>query len=173
MLINSSKKKGRVFETDIKTQFDTAYNFGKYDLRFPCASVPGCDIIINSELAEEVMLYAPECKRTEKPAINTWWQQCTANAELVQLEPVLFWRQSRRLAVAIITQNHWSSFELDDIPLHHIIKFTKFHTAILPTGFEPICFLAKPYPSLVMIWATTFFNLIDRLVPDEVEYFIS
>lgn len=166
MKIQSSKAKGKQFEAWVKQQFDTVYNFGEYDLRLPGASINGCDVVINSELAEEVMKWGPECKRVERPLINQWWTQTVTNANLAHLHPVLFWRQSRLPAVAIIKESHWSTFNNDMIGLCKITKMAKFHTTELPFEFEPICFMRKPYPDLVMILASNFFRLIDRLQPN-------
>lgn len=162
---SSAKSKGRIFEAEIKANFDWAYNFGKYDLRLPCASSSGVDIVINSELAEEVMLYAPEVKRAENSAITIWWDQCIKNAEIEEKEPVLFWRQSNRKAVAIITEEHWNSFDIDQTGNYNIISTLKnFHDPKKPKGFEPIKFLHNArIPKIVMIRASKFFDLIDRL----------
>jgi len=153
-------KKGPGFELEILNGFNKAYNFGKYDLRKPCPSVPGVDIVINSDLAEEVMLYAPECKRQERENISGWWKQCKANALQAGLIPVLFWRRNRMCAVAIIEEGHFHSIAMG-IDEYKNVGFKQWPTK---NDEHLVSFFSKQKTPLAMVPAWWFFELIDRLV---------
>lgn len=43
-----------------------------------------------------IPLLSIEVKRQENLAINTWWQQCLANAKKQRAQPVLIYRQNRK-----------------------------------------------------------------------------
>lgn len=161
----SRNQKKNIMEKWVLKQFNKAYNFGKWDLATPCSSFVGPDVIINSLLAEEVMKYAPEVKRQETLQIATWWKQCDTNAKKFNLEPVLLFRENNHKAVAVIRQRHFWDFGLDDLDKYTVVKHTKFNLKPPPAPwkFKPLAYLKRGDTDLVMIRASEFFRLIDRL----------
>ena len=158
----SRNKKKNEFEKWCLEQFNKSFNFGKWDLRRPCSSFVGPDIVINSDLGEEVMLYSPECKRQEQTNLTAWWQQCNANAVKFNLEPVLLFRQNQKKAVAVITKEHFFSFDPNSLGKYSERKHTQFNEPNA-SQWEPLSYLTKCNTHLIMIRASHFFSLIDRL----------
>ncbi|MFA7087521.1 MAG: hypothetical protein WC145_12710 [Aliarcobacter sp.] len=66
----------------------------------------GCDLYL-SPAARERFPFGVECKRTEKLSIPAWWKQCSANAKVEKLNPMLIYRRSHEEALLVM---RWDDF---------------------------------------------------------------
>ncbi len=100
----SRKAKGRRFQQSLREDLITQLEIDPGDILSTAMGQSGCDLYL-SPAAREQFPFGVECKAQERIALPEWWQQCTRNAEVEGLTPLLVLKQSRREALAVL---RWS-----------------------------------------------------------------
>ncbi|MDD2328976.1 MAG: hypothetical protein PHZ13_11845 [bacterium] len=100
------KAKGREFQKYVAECLQESLGLPPEDVVSRPMGSPGLDIML-SENARDRFPYGVECKRTEKLSIPAWWKQCSANAKVEKLNPMLIYRRSHEEAMLVM---RWDDF---------------------------------------------------------------
>ncbi len=100
----SRKAKGRRFQQALREDLITELAIDPGDILSTAMGQSGCDLYL-SPAAREQFPFGVACKAQDRIAWPEWWKQCTANAEVEGLAPLLVLKQSRREPLAVL---RWS-----------------------------------------------------------------
>jgi len=97
----SRKAKGRRLQQAVRQDLVDRLGIDPGDVQSTAMGQSGCDLYL-SPAARERFGFGVECKAQETISLPAWWAQCTANAEVEGLAPLLVLKQNRREALAVL-----------------------------------------------------------------------
>jgi hypothetical protein len=97
----SRKAKGRRMQQAVRQDLVEHLGIDPGDILSTAMGQAGCDLYL-SPAARERFPFGVECKAQERIALPEWWQQCTRNAAVEGLTPLLVLKQSRREPLAVL-----------------------------------------------------------------------
>ena len=100
----SRKAKGRRFQQALREDLITELAIDPGDILSTAMGQSGCDLYL-SPAAREQFPFGVEAKHQERIALPEWWQQCTRNAEVEELVPLLVFKRNWEEPLAVL---RWS-----------------------------------------------------------------
>ena len=97
----SRKAKGRRLQQAVRQDLVDRLGIDPGDILSTGMGQSGCDLYL-SPAARTIFPFGVECKAQEAIALPAWWKQCTRNAEVEGLAPLLILKQSRREPLAVL-----------------------------------------------------------------------
>ena len=100
----SRKAKGRRLQQAVRQDLIDHLGIDPGDILSTAMGQSGCDLYL-SPAARERFGFGVECKAQERIALPEWWKQCTRNAEVEELVPLLVFKRNWEEPLAVL---RWS-----------------------------------------------------------------